>query len=169
MSKTLHTKYAHLEPLTLSDIDVDTVDMLIVRTSIPSATVSMINKVTANDMMVAPGHGYLASREMFINYITEITSRPNMNDRDTRVEIVKWRDSDHVWHIHTGPVERHVKIGDKVRMRTVMNDYPVIGHIVAIESQFGKPTALIATPNGNARAFLSSLHYIDDPDTPLIP
>lgn len=152
-----HKKYANLEAVKLDEIDFDRVETVIVRTTTRSdPRVMSVAKLSRESMLLDSNATHRDSTAAFTTMITAL-GQPLHEDSPFLVEIVRWRDTERVWHAHHGPIERHLVIGDLVMIRPSPHVVPTlhnkIGHVV--RTHLDDDTVLVAV-------------VFDDPGAPTV-
>lgn len=157
-----------LEPLTIDEIDLDEVEAVIVRMSGMGAPAFI--KMNQGAIATSRGTGYAARRRAFLTMIDDIVQNNSSNDI-VNLDIVRWRDFEHTWHIHSGPIERHARPGDLVRLRysptedtfiiTQLGTHQGINEACIVHSEIRRSTMSVWKP-------LSELTYTDAPDIEVV-
>lgn len=171
-----HVRYINLKPMSIDEIDLDSLDKIMVRLTNSDGDVALI-AMTPETILLPETASAVTRREAFSRMITALS---DCAAGSTRVEIVRWRDRHRVWHTHRGPSDRHLAIGDLVTIRpdTNLGSSTSIkpgdtGHVVSIgfdaSSARHHATIVVDAPGvPTINIWLRDLMYADAPDLDVV-
>lgn len=171
-----HARYINLKPMSIDEIDLDSLDKIMVRLTNSDGDVALI-AMTPETILLPDTASAVTRREAFSRMITALS---DCATGSTHVEIVRWRDRHRVWHTHRGPSDRHLAIGDLVTIRpdTNLGSSTSIkpgdtGHVVSIgfdaSSARHHATIVVDAPGvPTINVWLRDLSYADAPDLDVV-